>query len=58
MFKKLFDEMLAAKTVAEIDGILYRADGVDALYQREKITWQDHERLFNLAGKLSELLSK
>jgi len=58
MFKKFFDEMLAAKTEEEITSILYRADGVDLSFQREKLSWQDHERLFNLAGRLCIALRK
>ena len=54
MFKKLLDELLEARTQDEINAILYRADGVDRLYQMEKISWQDHERLFKLAGRLEE----
>lgn len=58
MFKKFFDEMLAAKAEEEITSILYRADGVDLSFQREKLSWQDHERLFNLAGRLCIALRK
>lgn len=60
MFKKLFDELLAAGTPDEINTILYRnggsdrkQDGVDLAYQHEKITWADHERLFQMAARLS-----
>lgn len=59
MFKKLFDELLAATTEEEIVRILYRnggkdrkADGVDLAFQHETLTWTDHERLFNLADRL------
>lgn len=56
MFKKFFDELLNAETEEQITDILYRADGVDMAFQREKITWQDHERLFELADRLSALI--
>ena len=56
MFKKFFDELLTAETEKRIEDILYRADGVDMAYQREKINWQDHERLFELADRLSTLI--
>ena len=58
MFKKLFDEILKAHTNEEITHILYRSKsdtedwGVDLAFQHEKISWQDHERLFALAGRL------
>lgn len=62
IFRKLMDELLAAKTEDEINAILYRntgyftEDGVDMAYQHETITWEDHERLFTLAARLSESL--
>lgn len=56
MFKKFFDELLTAETEEQITDILYRADGVDLSFQREKITWQDHARLFELADRLSALI--
>ena len=58
MFKKFFDELLAATTAEQINAILYREDGVDRAFQREKITWQDHERLFKMAAKMQEALPK
>ena len=56
MFKKFFDELLTAETEKQIEDILYRSDGVDMAFQREKINWQDHERLFELADRLSALI--
>ena len=56
MFKKFFDELLTAETEQQIEDIIYRADGVDMAFQREKISWQDHERFFQLAGSLSMLI--
>lgn len=52
MFKKLLDELLKAETMDELDDILYREDGVDMSYQRNRLSWQDHERLFKLADRL------
>ena len=58
MFKKLLDELLAAQTEEQINHILYRAKsetenwGVDLAFQHDKISWQDHERLFALADRL------
>ncbi len=60
MFKKLLDEMLEARTEAEITHILYRVKsdtedwGVDLAFQHEKLSWNDHERLFKLADRLLE----
>ena len=59
MFKKLLDELLAATTAEEVNHILYRMKsetedwGVDLAFQHEKISWQDHERLFKLADRLA-----
>lgn len=57
MFRKLFDALMAARTPEEIVDVLYRSpDGVDISYQREKITFKDHERLFKLAERLKKSL--
>lgn len=56
MFKKFIDEMIKANTVEEIEDILYRKDGVDLSFQHDKISWVDHQRLFNLASKLEDLM--
>lgn len=56
MFKKFVKELLAASTNEEINKILYRADGVDIMFQKEKIKWDEHEILFALAGKLEGVI--
>lgn len=59
MFKKLLDKLLAARSPKEVEEILLCE--VDQLFQKEKISWQDHERLFILGGrlmKLAELMEK
>lgn len=53
MFKKFVSELAAAKSNEEVLNILYRADGVDRMYQRGKLSWKDHEILFKLAGALA-----
>ena len=65
MFKKLLDELLSATTEEQINEILYRngendrkRDGVDIAYQHDRLTWEDHERLFILAGRLSKAIEK
>lgn len=58
MFKKLLAEMIAAETEEQITNILYREDGVDRLYQKEKLSWNDHELLFDLAAKLEKAMRK
>lgn len=58
MFKKFVKELLAATTKEEISEILYRADGVDIMYQKEKIKWDEHEILFDLAGKMEDAIGE
>ena len=47
MFKKLLDKMLEAKTAEEALAIFGEAD---MAFQREKICWDDHQRLSRLAS--------
>ena len=47
MFKKLLDKMLEAKTATEALEIFGEAD---MAFQREKISWEDHQRLSKLAS--------
>lgn len=54
MFKKLVARMVAAQTENEITAVLYDENGVDRLFQKEKISWQEHELLFDLARKLTK----
>lgn len=56
MFRKLFDELLAAQSSDEIDTILYREDGVDLSYQHDLLSWEDHQRLFALASMMENAL--
>lgn len=53
-FRAFLDEILAARDDDEVSRILYREEGVDMAYQHNELTWEDHERLFRLAGKLEE----
>ena len=52
MFKKLVKELLAAKTEDDIQSVLYGSAGADMMFQKEKIKWDEHEMLFDLAAKL------
>ena len=55
MFKKFIKEIVAAEDSSDLNYILYRTDGVDIMYQRGKLTWEQHEILFDLCGKLEKL---
>jgi len=56
MFKKLLSELIEAKTQSEITEILYKPTGVDMAFQKEKITWKEHEMLFAIAGKFCDAM--
>ena len=49
MFKKLFDKIMAAPDADKVYEVMAEAD---MLFQREKISWDDHERLFSLGARL------
>lgn len=51
-FFSLLNEIIEATTEDELTKICYRPDGVDMSYQRDELTWEQLETLFNLVGKL------
>lgn len=51
-FKKLVQRLAECRTEDDIHAFLYDQNGVDLSYQREKITWNDHELLFELAARI------
>lgn len=51
-FENFVRELINAKTDDEVTRILYRIDGVDMSFQREEITWEQQNLLFDLAGRL------
>lgn len=54
MFKKFIERLIAAETEEQVNHILYDFEtGVDMAYQRDKITYKEHELLFELAGRIS-----
>lgn len=52
MFKKFVKAMLQANSDVEIENVLYGENGVDAMFQRDKLKFEEHEMLFELASKL------
>jgi hypothetical protein len=51
MFKKLLQRIIDAENVQDaVDNVLYGMDGVDMAYQRDRITFEEHEMLFKLVG--------
>ncbi len=58
MFKKFVKELIDAKTKEEVENIFYRFDGIDMMYQRDKLSWKDHELLLELVNKLLMLMNE
>lgn len=54
MFRKFVERIIAAKNREDaIENVFYGPDGIDMAYQREKISWKDHELLLDLIEKLA-----
>lgn len=53
MFKKFLQEIIDAQSEEELMGIFYREDGIDIMYQKEKLSWKDHQMLLALINKMS-----
>ena len=53
MFKKFLQEIIDANSEEELMGIFYRKDGIDMMYQKEKLSWKDHQMLLALINKLN-----
>lgn len=54
MFKKFIERIIAAENREDaINNVFYGMDGIDIAYQREKITWKEHQMLLALINKLS-----
>ena len=58
MFKKFVQELVNAKTKEEVEHIFYRSDGIDMMYQKEKLSWKDQQLLLDLVNKLLELMNQ
>lgn len=54
MFKKFLQEIIDANSEEELLNIFYRADGIDVAFQKEKISWKDHQMLLALISKLTK----
>lgn len=54
MFKKFIERIIAAKDKEDaIQNVFYGMDGIDIAFQREKITWKEHEMLLALIEKMA-----
>lgn len=53
-FKKFVERIATAKNKEDaIQRVFYGADGIDMAFQKEKITWNEHELLFALIMKMA-----
>ena len=53
MFKKFIQRIIEAEDQEDaIQNVFYGYDGIDMAYQRDKITWKEHEMLLELIGKM------
>lgn len=53
MFKKFVQEIIDAQSEEELMDIFYRKDGIDMMYQKEKLNWKEHQMLLALINKLN-----
>lgn len=50
MFKKFVMQIALAETKDDLYEILDGKNGVDIMFQKEKLTWKEHEVLYKLAS--------
>lgn len=54
MFKKLLQRIIEAENKQDaIDNVFYGADGIDMMYQNEKITYKEFLMLSKLIDKMA-----
>ena len=54
MFKKFIERIIAAKDREDaINNVFYGENGIDIAYQREKLTWKEHEMLLAIIEKMA-----
>lgn len=54
MFKKFIQRIIEAENKEDaIQNVFYGANGIDVAFQKEKITWKEHEMLLALIEKMA-----
>lgn len=54
MFKKFIERIIAAENREDaLENVFYGPDGIDMAYQRERITWKEHQLLLQLIDKMA-----
>lgn len=54
MFKEFLREIIAAETEEEMINIFSRSDGIDMMFQKQKLSWEEHQMLLALINKLNK----
>ena len=53
MFKKFIERILACENQSEaVEKVFYGEDGIDMAFQREKISWKEHQMLLGLINMM------
>ena len=54
MFKKFIERIIEAENKEDaINNVFYGADGIDVAFQKEKISWKEHQMLLTLIEKMA-----
>lgn len=54
MFKKFIQRIIDADSREDaLENVFYGSDGIDIAYQREKITWKEHQMLLAIIDKMA-----
>lgn len=54
MFKKFVQRIIEAENREDaIRNVFYGTDGIDMAFQKEKITWKEHQMLLSLIEKMA-----
>lgn len=54
MFKKFIQRIIEAENREDaVQNVFYGEDGIDMAYQREKISWKEHQMLLALIEKIA-----
>lgn len=56
MFKRFTYLIAIARNKNELNEIFYGMDGIDMQYQKGKLSWDDHQTLLKLIGKIAKLM--
>ena len=53
MFKKFIERIIQAENREDaFQNVFYGDDGIDMAFQKDKITWKEHQMLYSLIVKL------